>query len=152
MSLIQSMSHDSRKQHLTLLCVLNGMNNTYCMNTWSSAITRGLSQEDRSHERQVNYSWAWAHDHLMTTWEDQDTRLKRFINMPSNHPPGYKLERPLWCKLNRIRFGADRFNAKIHQLGYRDDPMCACADAPRLLTAYWNAWHACLYATRTSRQ
>ena len=85
---------------------------------------------------------ASAHDHLMTIWEDQNTRLKRFINTVSNHPPGYKLERPFYCKLNRIRSGAGRFNAKMRQLGNRDDPMCACIDAPRLPTTYWNAQHA----------
>ena len=35
---------------------LAGMNNTHCMNTRSSALTRGLIQEDLSHERQLNYS------------------------------------------------------------------------------------------------
>ncbi|KAI0207270.1 hypothetical protein LSAT2_008078, partial [Lamellibrachia satsuma] len=28
----------------------------------------------------------------LTTWEVQDTRFKHFINSPSNHPPGCKLE------------------------------------------------------------
>ena len=66
----------------------------------------------------------------MTTWTDKDTGLKRFTNTPSNHPPGYKLKRPLWCKLNIIRSSAGRFNGKMNQLGYRDDPVCACGGQP----------------------
>ena len=66
-------------------------------------------------------------------WNEEDTRLHRFLPGPSSCPPGTDLTRRSWVALNRLRSGVRRFKAQMHQWGLAPSGDCDCV-APQ--TAY----------------
>lgn len=70
----------------------------------------------------------WANKKWQDAWNNNNHRLKQFIDKVSNKPAGNDLPRQAWVKLNRLRTGHGHFRATLHKRGLTDDPICECGD------------------------
>ena len=68
----------------------------------------------------------WADRRWNTEWESNTSRLHDFITDVSQPPPGMRLPRLAWVRLNRLRTGIGRFRSTMHRWGLSHSAACEC--------------------------
>jgi hypothetical protein len=90
------------------------------------------SEKDSSDEN------TWCRTQWENRWTNSNSHLKTFIGIPKKHPPGYKLPRKLWCRLNRARTGHGRFKYHMYKMGLSNSGACDCGFPQQTAAHYIN--------------
>ncbi len=91
---------------------------------------------------------SWPEDRWTSEWTLTNSPLRRFVETPSNTPPGIQLTRQAWVRLNRLRSGWGKTNAFLKLIGAQDFDSCQCG----MIQTVNHIINSCLLLWRSSRR